>query len=275
MSERRRSQTSAEANSNPRRYGPRPYSVIVVHGGPGAAGEMAPVAVRLARRTGVLEPLQTRDTVAGQLAELKGHVEDGADGPVAVIGYSWGAWLAYLLAAYHPNLVSRLILVSSGPFEEHYARQIAQARSARMSADDNARVQQLLAHLQDPRCQNKDALFTEFGEIFERVDAYHPILSNRSDIQGSFAIYQRVWEEASQLRRSGELLALGTRIVCPVVALHGKHDPHPAVGVQEPLQRVLREFRFILLDRCGHTPWHEVEAEETFYQLLENELPAG
>ena len=44
------------------------------------------------------------------------------------------------------------------------------------------------------------------------------------------------------------------------MAIHGDYDPHPASGVKEPLSRILRDFRFILLDHCGHTPWKEVEA---------------
>jgi pimeloyl-ACP methyl ester carboxylesterase len=45
-----------------------------------------------------------------------------ADGspPVILIGFSWGAWLCFILAARYPELVKKLILVSSGAFEEHY-----------------------------------------------------------------------------------------------------------------------------------------------------------
>jgi len=63
--------------------------------------------------------------------------------------------------------------------------------------------------------------------------------------------------EASQLRSGGELLNLGKKIRCPVVAIHGDYDPHPAAGVQEPLSRVLQDFHFILLKNCGHHPWFE------------------
>ena len=48
---------------NPRKYGSAPFNVAVVHGGPGAPGEMAPVARELSSFRGVLEPLQTATTV--------------------------------------------------------------------------------------------------------------------------------------------------------------------------------------------------------------------
>ncbi len=48
-----------ENMTNIRKYGNPPFSVAVIHGGPGAPGEMAPVARELSSRWGVLEPLQT------------------------------------------------------------------------------------------------------------------------------------------------------------------------------------------------------------------------
>ncbi len=40
------------------KYGTPPYQIAVIHGGPGAAGEMTPVAQELSIDYGVLEPLQ-------------------------------------------------------------------------------------------------------------------------------------------------------------------------------------------------------------------------
>jgi len=67
-------------------------------------------------------------------------------------------------------------------------------------------------------------------------------------------------------------LELGKRIECPVVAIHGNYDPHPAEGVERPLSAVLNNFRFVLLEKCGHSPWIERQAKEKFYEILEEEL---
>ncbi len=56
---------------NLRIYGKAPYNVAVIHGGPGAPGEMAPVSRELASGWGVLEPLQTAESLEGQIEELK------------------------------------------------------------------------------------------------------------------------------------------------------------------------------------------------------------
>lgn len=68
------------------------------------------------------------------------------------------------------------------------------------------------------------------------------------------------------------MLELGKEIRCQVVAIHGDYDPHPFEGIREPLSRTLKDFRFILLEKCGHKPWIEGGAKERFYSLLRNEI---
>ena len=74
-----------------RKYGNDPYRVVVIHGGPGAVGSVAPIARKLGQITGVLEPLQTATTLDGQIEELRLVVEHNATLPVIFIGHSWGA----------------------------------------------------------------------------------------------------------------------------------------------------------------------------------------
>ena len=78
---------------NPRKYGESPFNIALIHGGPGAAGEMAPVARELASCWGVLEPLQTASYLKGQIGELENILKNNGDLPVILIGFSWGAWL--------------------------------------------------------------------------------------------------------------------------------------------------------------------------------------
>lgn len=54
---------------NPRRYGKEPFKVVVVHGGPGAAGEMKTMAEELSKTFGVVEPLQTANSIKGQVED--------------------------------------------------------------------------------------------------------------------------------------------------------------------------------------------------------------
>ncbi len=257
---------------NPRTYGKPPFTVVLVHGGPGAGGEMAPVARELASERGILEPIQTKASLAGQIEELRGAIETAGSLPVTVVGFSWGAWLGLLCAARYPELVKKLILVSSGPYEARYASQILQTRLERLSEDDKAELVKAMDLLNSPSAGDKDAAFARFGAIFTRADAYDPISGESEAVHHSYAIYRGVWKDAENLRKSGELLELAKQVRCPVVALHGDYDPHPAEGVCTPLSAVVPDFRFILLEKCGHMPWIERQARQSFYTVLRHEL---
>lgn len=87
---------------NLRTYGTPPFNLAVIHGGPGAPGEMAPVAKELSSLGGVLEPLQTKATLEDQLRELRAILEENGALPVTLIGFSWGAMLSFIFTARYP-----------------------------------------------------------------------------------------------------------------------------------------------------------------------------
>jgi len=232
---------SREYINNPRKYGSAPFRVAVIHGGPGGAGEVAPVARELSAERGILEPLQTAMSVSGQAEELKLLLENNAGLPVILIGYSWGAWLSIILAAKYPSLAAKLILVGSGPFEAKDADATSRTRLDRMKKD-------------------------------YVPDAYNPIDGPDEETDFRPDIFKSVWKEAAELRKSGKLIEIVKDVRCPVVAIHGDYDPHPAEGVRRPLSAILKDFRFILLEHCGHKPWIEKAARERFYSVLRDEL---
>ncbi|MBN2003040.1 MAG: alpha/beta hydrolase [Anaerolineae bacterium] len=233
---------------------------------------MAPVARELASVCGVLEPLQKAESLDGQVEELRSVLAAHAALPVILIGYSWGAWLSFILAARYPALVRKLILVGSGAFEESYVAQLMANRLSHLTAAEGQEFQTLVRELVEPDAPNKDAMLARLGLLASKADAYDPLSSGEPPAPLHGEIYQRVWPAAAAMRRSGELLDLGRSVRCPVVALHGDYDPSPAEGVRVPLAAVLSDFRFILLARCGHTPWRERQARVEFYEILREEL---
>ena len=257
---------------NLRIYGEPPFKTAVLHGGPGAPGYMAPVARELSSDRGVLEPLQTASTVGGQVQELRGILQKNADLPVCVIGSSWGAWLGFILSARFPELVGKLILVGSGAFEEKYAIGIMDKRLSRLSEKERGEAYFLMDALIDPEIPNKDELMARFGKLCTKADAFDPVTLETEEIRVQYRVYSSVWADAWELRKSGALLDLGNKIQCPVVAVHGDSDPHSAQGVCKPLSKILKNFRFILLEKCGHYPWIEKHAKDEFFKILKAEL---
>jgi pimeloyl-ACP methyl ester carboxylesterase len=260
---------------NPRKYGKPPFHVTVIHGGPGAGGEMAPVARRLAAGRGVLEPIQTATSLDGQVEELKTILEKHGNAPVTLIGFSWGAWLSFIVAAKYPKMIKKLILVGSGPFEEEYVASLQQTRLSRLDKEERAEFEFIIKALVSTAIKAKAGLLARLGVLASKTDTFDPIKDEREEanLVGSQGdIYQGVWKDAAELRRSGKLLELAESIKCPVVAIHGNYDPHPAEGVQKSLSAILGNFRFFLLQKCGHRPWIERQAKDRFYGILEEEL---
>ncbi|KKH95085.1 alpha/beta hydrolase [Methanosarcina sp. 1.H.T.1A.1] len=257
---------------NLRKYGKSPFSVAVIHGGPGAPGEMAPVARELSAIRGILEPLQTKATLEGQVRELKAVLEDHGDLPITLIGFSWGAMLSFIFTARYPQFIKKLILIGSGPYEEKYAANIMNTRISRLGKEDWENFLFLTETLNDPSAKNRDEALCSFGTLMSKTDAYDPLPHEKELLECSYEAFKGVWGEASELRISGKLLQMGNKIKCSVVAIHGDYDPHPFEGVKEPLSRVLKDFRFILLEKCGHKPWVERQAKARFYDLLKDEI---
>jgi pimeloyl-ACP methyl ester carboxylesterase len=257
---------------NLRTYGKAPLDVVVLHGGPGAPGHMAPVARELSSDWGVLEPLQTAASLEGQIQELRAVLEESADLPVTLIGSSWGAMLGFILSARYPALVKKLILIGAAVFEEQYAARIHKTRLSRLSEEERREAQSLMDALRDPAVGDKNAPLARLGKLFTKADAYNPLTLDTQDINVQYHIFESVWNDAAELRSSGELLKLGRQIQCPVVAIHGDYDPHPPEGIQKPLSAVLENFRLVLLKNCGHLPWIEREARDKFYEILKQEL---
>lgn len=265
---------------NVRMHGAAPYSVAVIHGGPGAAGEMAPVARQLALSRGVLEPLQTMRTLSGQVDELRNVLEEHGEPPLTLIGFSWGAWLSVVCASTYPAVTRKLILVGSGPYEQKYAARILDTRLERLSPGERAEARSLIARLDRPgdassATEAEDQALARLGALFSRADAYDPIALAADDeetVDCEAKTFRDVWREAAELRRSGKLLESCRWLGCPVTAIHGDHDPHPAEGVREPLSANVARFRFILLARCGHKPWIERQARAAFFRTLEREI---
>ena len=233
---------------------------------------MAPVARGLSSDFGVLEPLQTATMIDGQVKELEEAIKTHGSPPVVLVGHSWGAWLAFIFAAKNPSLVRKLVLVGSGPFEERYASEIMPARLSRLPENERNELALLLKKMESQGEKDSDAIMDRVGDLISKSDHFDPLPLEPEPVEFRPEVYQSVWPEASRLRQSGELLEMGKKITCPVVAIHGDHDPHPADGVRIPLEKVLKDFKFVLLEKCGHDPWLEKHAREKFFEVLKGEL---
>jgi pimeloyl-ACP methyl ester carboxylesterase len=236
---------------------------------------MAPLAEELSADCGVIEAFQCGYTIEELIGELDSILHKHARPGVILLGHSWGAWLSLLYARHNPSTVEKLILVSSPPFIEELAVSVQETRRERLNREKTACLDGLYRKLETLPPDKRDDIFLDIASIFRQADAYFMDEEKPAETSFSLSRYNAIWNEASNLRSSGELLKQVSGISCPVLAIHGSHDPHPAEGVEVPLAKSIRDFRFILLDKCGHEPWSEKYARNRFYRILRSELRSG
>ena len=255
---------------NVRLYGNKPYTVAVVHGGPGAPGEMAPVARELERDYGVMEPLQTKDSISGQVEELAGVLKEHGTLPVVLVGHSWGAVLSCLTAVHFPTLVKKLILIGMPSLEKPL--DLSPLWLSRLSEEERIEYLSLENLVWDGAVEDKSEPMGRLFRLIAKAESYDPLPVKDEVLQYQLDINIAVGLEMRKFLGGGGLLKASRQVTCPVVAIHGDYDPRIAEGVREPLVRVLKDFRFILLEKCGHEPWVEKFARDEFYDILKNEL---
>jgi len=254
-----------------RKHGKEPYHIVVLHGGPGAAGSAFGLAGLISKKFGVLEPMQSKYTIGELEEELAEQMEENCPGKVILAGHSWGAWLAGLFAERFPEKVEKLILIGSGPLDEYYVSQIGERRKENMSSEEAEEFEQILWQLENGFGE-KDAYLLRLGEICDKADGYQEEESLEEAAAVNGDLYEKIWKEADELRKSGKLLERFVSISCPIVLIQGAADPHPAEGVIQPLKDNHVDIKSYVLDKCGHTPWREKYAREEFARVLFSEL---
>ena len=115
--------------------------MLVLHGGPAAVGDVAPLAAGLSRSFRAVEPWQRGSggvplTVACHVADLHElAAELGHDSPLAIVGHSWGAMLALCYAAEYPENVGPIVLVGCGTFDQAARNRMRATIDARTDAN--------------------------------------------------------------------------------------------------------------------------------------------
>jgi pimeloyl-ACP methyl ester carboxylesterase len=237
---------------------------------------MQPVAVELSKYLGIIEPFQTESSIEGQVDELRTLLQKCGAIPLTLIGHSWGAWLSCLFASRYPDLVQKLILISTPPFEEQYASCVTAARLNRVPIHEQKQLHRLIETIECSVGKERDNAFAILGSFMHRIDSFDPLpFEENNQLERQSHIFQSVLSEARELRKSGELLQIVSLIQCPVTAIHGDFDPHPAEGVEKPLTQLVKDFHFVLLRNCGHTHWRERQAKEEFYKVMKEQIAQG
>ena len=252
-----------------REYGTKGPFVVLLHGGPGAAGYMAPVARELADSFRILEPFQRGSggeplTVARHVADLHQLIESRCgDALPAIAGHSWGAMLALAYAAEYPDSIAALVLIGCGTFDLPAREQLEATRSERMDAHMRRRLQRLPKEFPAP-----DERLAAMGRLYQKVDSYDLIDAADETVLCDARAHEETWADMLRLQQEGVYPTAFSYIRAPVLMLHGDSDPHPGQKIRASLQSHIPQLEYIEFARCGHYPWLERAAREEFYTAL-------
>ena len=83
--------------------------------------------------------------------------------------------LSWIVAARYPELVKKLILVSSAPFEDQYTTTITKTRLGRLSPAEQSETKALLEQVEKDQGSDKNLLLTRLGNLLAHADAFDPL----------------------------------------------------------------------------------------------------
>lgn len=260
---------------NCRFYGKKDIDLVLVHGGPGARGELKDLALLLSEDFGIMEVNQSQVTIGALVDELHYYIKRHCKKKIVLLGHSWGAWLIVCYAVKYPKSVKKLILVSSGSFQEQYVKEFNERRMGRLQVADESYFNELMEKFTSDELQNKDGVMKEFGLFMAKLDTYAYIDDIKDQLEyvaPNYLMFNAIWKEADALRRSGKLMELVTLLNHPIHIIQGDYDSHQLNGIVEPFDNENICYSYDLLKKCGHYPWREKYAISSFVECIKRQL---
>ncbi|MEZ4448851.1 MAG: alpha/beta hydrolase [Nannocystaceae bacterium] len=245
--------------------------LLLLHGGPGAPRSLAPLPEDLARDFEVYEPSQrgrgdgplTVDAHVADHLRLRQRIVDARGVEPAIVGHSWGAMLALVIAAATPGGFACVALVGCGTFDRasraEYKRRFAAATDPALAAR--------FAAVDDDPTLDEDERLRRSALLLDPIYAVDPILPAvipRCDARAN----RESWADMIRLQEGGVYPDGFAAIDAPVRMFHGDDDPHPGGMIFASLRPLVRDLALESWPRCGHEPWRERAAREAFLSGL-------
>lgn len=252
-----------------RRHGIAGPTVIVLHGGPGAADSAEELAQGLSDTFIAIEPWQRGSrkgeplTVARHVADLHDVVQSvRTDQLPALVGESWGAMLALAYVAEHPHNAGPIVLVGCGAFDKKSRAlgvKIREERIAEYIAEHPQYVDDLDLSLND-----------RIMKWHEMTDNYDQMLSTSQTRTGPFDMkaHTETWEDMLRCQEIGLYPGAFSTINSPVIMLHGSYDPHPGKMIRDSLKSYLPQLEYREFNKCGHKPAIEKFSRDEFFTAM-------
>ncbi|HVU05386.1 MAG TPA: alpha/beta hydrolase [Polyangiaceae bacterium] len=211
-------------------------------------------------------PIERFSYDVAAFAEVVADLYAGLDlGRAAVVGHGLGGAVAITLAARHPELVSRLVLVDALCFDEKLD---LRRRVALLPVVGGFVLKQLWNRATFRAVFRSTTSRGRSGLSLEQVDRYYDSFNGPSSRGSALATLRATVDTRN-------VAALTARIAAPTLVVWGRADRLLPAGLGQRLSRQIRGAGFELMD-TGHAP-HEERPDEfagIVSRFLRSERPA-
>ncbi len=250
--------------------------LVLLHGGPGLsletfkptlerAGEFASVIFYDQRGCGRSAPLAagTSCTVENMVADLEGLRAALGLERMALLGHSWGAYLALCYAVAHEQRLDKLILVCPlFPHPEPEAQihgwweQLAPAMRSEIQ-----RITMSGLPPDEKATRRMEAMLPLYFHNLVAMEEFH---------RRGFRVAGKVSEMLAADIARRDLRAELARLRLPATIIAGRHDRRIPLHYVEENAAALYDARLAVLDASGHFPF--LEQPEKFLEILRTEM---
>ncbi len=199
----------------------------------------------------------TTISVAHTLADFEAIRKDLGLDEWAVLGFSYGGYLASLYVNYYPNPVSHLILLGSMGLNTDVFGHFGDNITSRLQATD--------LELFDYWSDSGRVTLDPHHALVERIRARMPgyfydrkksllVSQTMKDADFNFKMGEWIWRDIE--KKNLDLTTMKSNFHKPVLILHGRQDPL-GESVALVLSKYYLNAKLIFIEKCGHYSWIE------------------
>jgi proline iminopeptidase len=186
---------------------------------------------------------------------------------VALLGHSWGGLLAMEYATRHPDRVSRMILINTGPASSADLKRFQEVRQA-TEAEALATMRAVAGRREYAAgdiATEADYYRAHFSGTLRRPEYIDAIVRRLrldfapADILKARAIEQRLYAQ-TWLSPGYDLLPRLRRLNVPTLVIYGERDLFPLDGIRK-IAEAISGARLVMLKECGHFSYLERPAD--------------
>ncbi len=153
------------------------------------------------------------------------------------------------------------------------SREKPEAWFNRFTDDERIEFNALEEFIWDGKEGDKNSSLSRLFQLFAKADSFDYLPSDEPMPEAQLDINIAIGLEMLKLIADRGLPEIGRNIQCPVTVIQGTEDIRcPVDEMREPFTKVIKEFKLITIEKCGHYPWFERQARDRFFSILKDEL---